>query len=321
MQLIRVGIAAVMMMAIAMGASAQEYPSKPVKIVVGYVAGGGPDLIARTLGQKLSQILGQPFVIENKPGAGATVATAQVAKMPADGYTLLLGETGQLVIAPHIFKALPYNPLKDFVPVAWISTDPMVLVAHSKSSIKTIQDLVREAKANPGRINYASSGIGTIHHIVMEAFKADAGLDITHIPYKGSGQSIPAILSGDVPLLITTVTAAGSHIRAGTLNMLAVTSSGRLPGMPNVPSIAELIKDYDYSSDVGILAPAGLPPAILKKLSAAIKQAVESPDFIARFKDSSTVIRFNSSAEYADNLRKNLKKYERAVKLANIQPE
>lgn len=320
MQFVRFGIVAVMM-SVGLGANAQDYPTKPVKIIVGYVAGGGPDMIARALGQKLTQILGQPFVIENKPGSGGVLATAQVAKMPADGYTLLLGETGQLVIAPHIHKSLPYDPLKDLAPVARVTTDPMILVSNSKSSIKTIQDLMREVKANPGLINYGSSGIGTIHHISMEVFKSDVGLDIVHIPYKGSGQSIPAILAGDVPVLVTTVTAVGPLIRSGALNLLAVTSPSRIPSFPKVPSITEFIKGYDYSSEVGILAPAGLPPAILTKLSAAIKKAVESPEFNAQFKETSTIVTYGTASEYAENLRNNLKKYERAVKLAKIQPE
>ena len=309
------------MMALPIAAMAQDYPNKPVKILVGYVAGGGPDMVARALGLKLSEILGQPFVVENRPGAGGSTATAQLARMPADGYSLLLGETGQLVIAPHIFKNLAYDPLKDLTPVARVSVEPLLLVSSGKGSIKSVQDLLREVKASPGKLDYGSSGVGTIHHITMEVFKSDAGLEIGHIPYKGSGQSVPAILAGDVPLLITSFAAAGSHIRAGTINLLAVSSPSRLPGMPNVPTIAETVSGFDYSSEMGILAPAGLPPAVLTKLSAAIKQASESPDFIARFKDTATAIIYNGPADYSANLRNNLRKFERAVKLAKIQPE
>lgn len=309
------------LIAASLGLCAQEYPNRPVKIAVGYVAGGGPDMIARALSLRLGEILGQPLVVENKPGAGGVMATAQLAKMPPDGYNLLLGETGQLVIAPHLNKSLPFDTLKDFTPIALITTDPMLLVAHPKAKLATVQDLIREAKRNPGKIDYASSGIGTIHHIAFEDFKAKAGLDILHIPYKGSGQSIPAALGGEVSLLVTTVTAALPHLRSGALVPLAVTSSRRLPILPQVPALGELVPDFEYSSEVGILAPAGLPPATSAKLAAAIKKAVESPEFVAQFKGTSVNVTYGGPAEYAENLRRNLRKYELAVRGAKIQPE
>lgn len=319
LKFMKLALTATAMMAIATGLFAQEYPSKPVKIIVGYVPGGGPDFVARSLGQKLTEILGQPFVVENRPGAGATTATAQVARMPADGYTLLLGETGQLVIAPFIYKKLAYDPVKDFTPISLVGTSSgMLLVSNPRSSIKTIQDLVREAKANPGKIDYGSSGIGSIHHIAMEVFKADAGLDITHIPYKGSGQSVASILAGDVPLLFTSVPAAGSHIRAGTLSLLAVSAPNRMSAYPDIPSLSEIVKDYDYLSEMGLLAPAGLPAEVLAKLSKAIKLAAESPDLLEAFKKNHYILKYTTPAEYAENIRRNLKKYERAVRIAKV---
>lgn len=319
LKFMKLALTATAMMAIATGLFAQEYPSKPVKIIVGYVPGGGPDFVARSLGQKLTEILGQPFVVENRPGAGATTATAQVARMPADGYTLLLGETGQLVIAPFIYKNLAYDPVKDFTPISLVGTSSgMLLVSNPRSSIKTIQDLVREAKANPGKIDYGSSGIGSIHHIAMEVFKADAGLDIMHIPYKGSGQSVASILAGDVPLLFTSVPAAGSHIRAGTLSLLAVSAPNRMSAYPDIPSLSEIVKDYDYLSEMGLLAPAGLPAEVLAKLSKAIKLAAESPDLLEAFKKNHYILKYTTPAEYAENIRRNLKKYERAVRIAKV---
>ncbi len=162
-------------------ARAQEYPNRPVKIVVGYTAGGGPDVIARLLGQKLAQSFGQQFIVDNRPGAGATLATAQVATTPGDGYTLLIGETGQLEIAPSLHKALPYDPLKDLTPIGLVASTPQVLI--SRPTIGTIRDLIREAKANPGKLNYGSSGVGSLHHIGMEVFKSGADVNITHIAY------------------------------------------------------------------------------------------------------------------------------------------
>ncbi len=304
-----------------LGAHAQDYPNRPVKMLVGYVPGGGPDMVARALAQKLSEILGQPFVVENKPGAGGTLATGVAAKSPADGYTLLVGETGQLVIAPYVYKNLSYKTLKDFSPVALVSSEPLLIVSSNKSGIKTVQDLVQQARTNPGNLSYGSSGVGTIHHIAGEVLKNGLAIDLMHIPYKGSGQSVPAILSGDVPLLVSSFAGAGSHIRAGTLNLLAVTTAGRLPSMPNVPAVSEFIKGYEFPSEVGILAPVGISPAVLAKLSAAIKAACDSPDFAAKFKETSTIVTYKSPSDYTENLKINLQRYADAAKLSRIQPE
>jgi tripartite-type tricarboxylate transporter receptor subunit TctC len=307
--------------AFASGAGAQGYPTRPVKIVVGYVAGGGPDTVARALAQKMGEILGQPFVVENRPGAGGTLATGIVAKSPADGYTLLAGETGQLVIAPHIYKTLSYNTLKDFTPIGLASSESVFLVASPKSNLKTMADLIRESKTNPGKISYGSSGVGTIHHITAEVFMQGAGIDMQHIPYKGSSQSVPAILAGDIPVLMSGFGSVAPHIRSGKLNLLAITTAKRPPSMPDAPIIGDLIAGYDFPSETGLLAPAGLPGPVLAKLSNAIKLATESPEFIARFKDTGTMPSFMNPSEYTENLKTNLKKYEQAVSRAKIQPE
>jgi tripartite-type tricarboxylate transporter receptor subunit TctC len=302
-------------------AAAQDYPNHTVRIMVGYVPGGSPDFVARALAQKLTDLLGQPFVVDNKPGGGGVTATAQMVKFPADGYTLLMGDTSQLGIAPYIFKTLPYDTLKDLTPIAGLTSEPLMLVSSAKSNIKSLQEFLQVARTNPGKINYGSSGVGSIHHIAMESFKADAGLDIVHIPYKGSGQSVPAILAGDVPILITAYTASAPHIKAGTLNLLAVTSGKRWSRFPNIPSVSEIVKDFDFSAETGVLAPAGLPYAITTKLTQAIKQASESADFLSKFKDTGFTVEYMNPSEYAEQVKKNLRKYERAVSLAKIQPE
>ena len=303
------------------GAWAQDYPTRPVKILVGYAAGGGPDTVARALSQKMSEILGQPFVVENRPGAGGSLATGIVAKSPADGYTLLAGETGQLVIAPYIYKTLSYNTLKDFTPIGLASSESVFLVASTKSNIKTMADLIRESKANPGKIAYGSSGIGTIHHLSAEVFMQGVGIDMQHVPYKGSSQSVPAILAGDIPVLMSGYGSVAPHIRAGKLNLLAISTAKRPPSMLDAPIIGDLITGYDFPSETGLLAPAGLPVAVLTKLSNALKLATESPEFVARFKDSATIPSFMNPSEYTENLKINLKKYEQAVIRAKIQPE
>lgn len=301
-------------------AAGDNYPVRPVKLIVGYVPGGSPDTVARIVSQRLGQILGQPVVVENRAGAGGTLATAQVAKAPADGYTLLLGETGQLVIAPWITKNLSYDVIRDFTPVGMVGTTPLVLVANAKTGIRTLQDLVREARAKPGTLNYGSSGNGTIHHIAGEVFKADTGIDLMHVPYKGSGQSVPAVISGDVPVLMTSLTVVLPFVQAGTVNVLGVTSAARYGDLSNVPAIGEVVKDYDYSSEMGILAPAGTPAPVINKLSQALREALNSAEVQKQFKLGSIVPLYTTPAGYTDNLRRNLRKYEQAVKIAKPEP-
>ncbi len=302
------------------GANAQDYPNRSVKIVVGYVAGGGPDAVARSLALELSKVLGQPFVVENRPGAGGTLSTKQVAAAPADGYTLLAGETGQLVIAPFLFKSLSYDPVKDLTPIGLATTEILLMVSNPKTNIKTIQDLTREAKANPGKLNYGSSGLGSIHHIAMEAFKADAGINITHVPYKGSGQSVPALLGGEVQILMTGYTAMWPQIVAGSANLLAVTSPRRFRGAPDTPALSEVVKGYDFTSEVGLLGPAGLPPEVVDKLSNALRTVLSKPDVRTKLEAGSRQVTWSTAGEYAESIQQSLKRYQRAVKLANIQP-
>lgn len=281
---------------------------------------GGQLTVARIVSQRLGQILGQPVVVENRAGAGGTLATAQVAKAPADGYTLLLGETGQLVIAPWITKNLSYDVIRDFTPVGMVGTTPLVLVANAKTGIRTLQDLVRQARAKPGTLNYGSSGNGTIHHIAGEVFKADAGIDLMHVPYKGSGQSVPAVISGDVQVLMTSLTVVLPFVQAGTVNLLGVTSAARYGDLPNVPAIGEVVKDYDYSSEMGILAPSGTPAPVINKLSQALREALNSAEVQKQFKLGSIVPLYTTPAGYTDNLRRNLRKYEQAVNIAKPEP-
>jgi len=298
----------------------QSYPNKPVKIVVGFVAGGAPDFVARALSTSFGEQLGQSFIVDNKPGAGGSLSTAFVAKSPADGYTVLLADTATLMLAPHLFKSAPPDTMKDFTPIGMITTEPLLIVVNSKSGIKTLNELMRQVKTNPGKLSYGSSGIGSIHHISMEVFKSGGGLDITHIPFKGSGQSILAVVGGEVPISITAFSAAGPHITSGALNLLAVTSSQRLASYPDVPSISEVIKDYDFVASFGLLAPLGTPSEVISKISRALKIASESREFNDKFKSQSTLIKWTSPEDYKEYLRYNQQKYERAANDVNLQP-
>lgn len=301
-------------------AAAQEYPNRPVKLMVGYPPGGSPDIVARLLAPKLSETLGQSVVVENKPGAGATVATAEVARAPADGHTLLLAETAQLVIAPYVYKAVAYDTLKDLAPVGLVTSTPMVLVVSSKNTqINTLNDLIREAKARPGALNYGSLGAGSIHALGTETLKAALGLNITQIPYKGGVATLTAIVAGELTVVfssLSTVRSMGDKVR-----IIAVSSIERFPYLPDVPAISEVIKGYDFPSQNGMVAPAGTPAAVLAKLSGALKAAAHSPEVQERFKFLGFVNAFTTPEGYAENIRRELDKYARAVKVSNIRPE
>jgi tripartite-type tricarboxylate transporter receptor subunit TctC len=306
---------------VANNALAQSYPDKPVTLVVGYVAGGSPDLVARSMAQTLSHSMGQSFIVENRPGASATLAAASVAKAPADGYRLFVADTAPLVIAPFTIRNLPYDTLKDFTPVSlvYVATG-MALVSNSGTGIKTLQDLIRKAKENPGKLNYGSSGVGSIHHLAMEVFKEAEGINLTHVPYKGSAQSVIAVLNGQVPVIYTALSTVQSYIAAGKINLLAVGSPERQPAYPDVPAISEVVKGFQYTGEFGILGPAGLPPEVVSRLNGAIKAASENPELIERFRKTGGAVAYTTPQQYSQLIRHNLEKYGRAVKLAKIQP-
>jgi len=314
-------LAVASLMAVATAAFAEDYPTHPVRFLVGWSTGGTVDSLARVLAPRLSQILKQTFIVENRPGAGGTVGTYQVAKAAPDGYTLMLADIGQLAIAPYIYKDLPYDPVKDFTPIGLAALVPLVVISNSKTTnIKTMADLVSYAKAHPGKLNYASPGIGGIHHIAMEVLKSEAGIDMVHVPYKGSGQSMPGLLGGEVQVMMSGFTMAAPYGKSGQVNLLGVTSPKRFSDAPNVPAISEFYKGYDFTSEVGIIGPAGLSPEVVAKLSAALKTALEEPEAIGRIKMLGDIPSWLSAQDYGENIRQNLKKYKRAAELANITP-
>ncbi len=302
----------------ATSALSQDYPNRAVRILVGYPPSSGPDFIARTVGEALSKSFGQPFVMEYKPGVAGTLAAEQAAKAPADGYTLLIGDTGQLEVAPYLFKALPYDALRDLTPVAIVSRIPTIIASNGKSQIRTIKDLIREAKANPGKLNYGSSGNGSIHHIIFEALNAAAGTKMTHIPYKSAAQTMPALLSGDVDVMMGT-TGMVAQSRAGAIHLLGVSSAERYPFAPDVPAVSETLNGFDFSAEFGILAPAKLPSEVLVRLSQAIKAATETQDLQDKYKKLGYILLWTTPEAYAEKIRQNLKKYEQVIRSAKIQ--
>ena len=255
--------------------SAQSYPAKPVKIVVAFTAGGTTDIMARTLAQRLSERYKQPFVIENKPGAGGNIGTEYALRAPPDGYTLIVNSVGPMAVNPTLYKSLPYDPLTDLVPVAQISDVPNVLVVHPSTGVKDVAGLVAYAKANPGKVNYASTGVGTSSHLAGYMLASRAGFEATHVPYKGA-EALKDLLTGRVQVMFATIPSVIAHIKAGNLTAIAVSSARRSRSMPDVPTVAESgFPGFEAGSWFGVFAPRGTPREIVLELNRATN------DFIA----------------------------------------
>lgn len=309
------------LMGVPTSALSQGYPNRAVKLLVGYPPSSSPDVIGRIMANQLSKILGQSFVIDNKPGAGATLATAIAASSPADGYTLLVAETAQMVIGPQVIK-VSYDPIRDFTPIGLLTNTPVALVTNAATQIKTVQDLIREAKVKPGKINYASNGIGTLVHLQLEVFKNAAGVDLTHIPYKGSAQMLLATLTGEVQVDVASLSSLGPHVKSGKLNLLGVMSGVPIPSLPDLPMVSDLVKGYDgFSSDNGIVAPVGIPSEVVIKLSEALRVALKTPEAKDKLEELGFILTWSTPEAYAAHLRQELKKFERAIKISNIKRE
>jgi tripartite-type tricarboxylate transporter receptor subunit TctC len=265
-------------------APAQDWPTKPVRMIVPYAAGGLPDTMTRILGIRLAENIGQQVLVENRGGAGGISGTEAVAKAPADGYTLLVADVGQVAINPHLYAKLPYDGLKDLTGVSLLGTTSLFLVAHPSVPAASFQELVAHARSRPGQLNYGSSGTGSIHHLATEALKTALKLDIVHVPYKGMGQAVPALLGGQVSMLYSALPAIDAHVKAGKLKLLAISTLKRSPQAPEVPTVAELgVPGYDFGPEIGVLAPSGMPPALVARMSAEIARAVRHPDVSQRF--------------------------------------
>src|SRR5450756_1414179 len=257
----------------------QNYPSKPLRLIVPFAPGGGNDFLARLVGQKLSERLGQQFVVDNRAGASGIVATDLVAKAAPDGYTLLLGFVGPLALNPNLEK-VPYNPVRDFAAASLLASSYHILVVHPSVAARSVKELIALAKARPGAINYASSGSGATLHLVGELFKSAAGINITHIPYKGAGPAAIAVISGEAQMMFSSTTAVIQHMRANRLAALAVTSPNRSPLVPEVPTLVESgLRGVEVGSWYALLAPAATPREIITRLHAEIVRLAAMPDY------------------------------------------
>jgi len=270
------------MLIVALPVLAQSYPVKPIRLVLPYPPGGGTDVIARPLAQKLTEQLGQQVIVDNRGGAGGNIGMEFVAKSPADGYTLLFALTAQYAVNPSLYPKLSYDPIRDYAPISLLANAPYLLVVHPTLPAKSVAELVALVKARPGQLSYSSSGNGSGAHLAGEMLRSLARVEIVHVPYKGAGPAMPDLIAGQVQLSFITYTAAGPHIKTGRLRALGVTTAKRSPTLPDLPAIGETVAGYDSAVWYGFAAPAGTPLEIVSKLNAEVLRVLAAPDFRSR---------------------------------------
>lgn len=298
-----------------------QYPNKSVRLIVPYPPGGGTDTMARTLGQKLSETLGQQVVVDNRPGGGANIGAELAAKSPPDGYTLLMNTIAH-ASAVSLYSKLGYDFLKDFAPVTLLATTPHILVTHPSLPVKSVKELISLAKARPNELVYSSSGSGTPAHLAGELFKNMTGVKMVHVPYKGGGPSVIALLSGEVSLAFATTPSVIAHVKAGRLRAIAVTTARRSVATPDLPTIAEAgVPGYDVGSWYGLLAPAGTPKDIVARLNSEAGKALRLPDAKKRLDASGFEVLTSTPEEYGSFMRSEVDKWAKVIKAAGIRAD
>jgi tripartite-type tricarboxylate transporter receptor subunit TctC len=318
-QLLRLAAGAVGLPAISRIALALDYPTRPVHVIVGYPPGSGPDLEARLIGQWLSERLGQPFIIENRPGAASNIATEVVVRAPTDGYTLLLVASANASNAT-LYDNLNFNFIRDIAPVASIMRAPFVMEVNPSLPAKSVPEFIVYAKANPGKINMASSGNGTLPHVAGELFKMMTGIDMVHVPYRGGAPAMVDLISGRVQVGFNVVTESIGYIKAGKLRALAVTTAARSEVLPDIPTVSEFVPDYEASAWVGIGAPRNTPVEIIEKLNADINAGLADPKLKARFAELGATVSGGSPADFGRFITGETEKWAKVVKFAGIKP-
>jgi tripartite-type tricarboxylate transporter receptor subunit TctC len=299
------------------------YPDKPIKVIVPFAPGGGTDLVARTLAVPMSESLRQPIVIDNKPGGSTIIGTDALAKSPPDGYTLVVATLAHAV-NPSLKAKLPYSQDKDFAPVILVGVSPNIVVVSADSPYKTFAEFLAAAKANPGKLSYASQGVGTSAHLAGELFNSMAGTKLTHVPYKGAGPALTDVIGGQVDVMFATASAVGSLIEAGKLRALAVTTPTRstTPALAKLPTVAESgVPGYNAGSWYGYYAPAGTPPEVINKLNAAIKKGAQTPAFKSRVESEGLMIKTGTPEDFANFEKAEEIRWRKVIKDANISPD
>src|SRR5881227_2175297 len=303
-------------------AHAQNYPNRAITLVIPFAPGGSTSIVGRGIADKMSELLGEKVVVDNRPGAGGTVGTKAVARSEPDGYTLVLGYTGTLAIGPSLYKNVGYDPRKDFAPIGLIGNAPNSLVVHPSFPAKTIGELIAYAKATPGKVNFGSAGAGTVSHITGEYFAASAGIKLVHIPYKGTGPALTDLLGGHIPMAFAPIPASHANVSAGKLRALAVTSTIRSSLMPDVPTMIEAgLPGFDASLYYGLAAPAGTPRPIIDRLNKALREALASDEVKRQLTQDGTEITPGTPEDYAAFIDKDEKKWSELVKASGVEQE
>ena len=300
--------------------SAQAYPAKPIRMIVPAPPGGIIDVVGRLLGQKMTEQTGQTGIIDNRTGGLTSVGSEMVARSPGDGYTLLL-QSLPMVINPSMLGKMSYDYEKDLAPVSLVVTSPYLLVVHPSVPAKSIRELIAVAKAQPGKITYSSSGNASNLHVAVELFAGIAGVKMLHIPYKGGGPALTAVLGGEADLSALAVSAVMPHVNAGRMRALAITSPKRLPALPQIPAAAEAVPGYDFASWVGVLAPASTPAALLTTLNSIVVKAARTPDLVERFTKDATNVVANSPAEFRAFIQSEAKRWAKVVKDSGMRAD
>jgi tripartite-type tricarboxylate transporter receptor subunit TctC len=303
-------------------ASAQDYPTKPIHIIVPLPPGGSNDVLARVLGQKMSESFGQPVIIDNKPGAAGNIATDFLVKSEPDGYTIAIAPNQTVSVNPVLYSKLPFDVLRDLQGVTMLGRLPIVLVVGPKlANINSVKDLIAYAKANPDKLSYASAGSGSPQHMAAEVFKSLTGTKLTQIPYKGSAPAIVDVLGGIVDVMFCPINTALPHIRSGKLKALGTTGTARVALLPGVPTIAETVPNYESDIWIGMVAPAKTPPAVINKLNAELRRALALPDVQGKLADQGIFAESSSAADFTKLIATDQKRWAAVIKEANIKPE
>ncbi len=313
-RILRRAAALVATFALAASVAAQSFPTKSIRLISPYAAGGANDIISRVLAEKLSENFGQPFVVENKPGAGSMLASQILVKSPPDGYTIMMADIAHGA-NPALRKTMPYDTVKDFTPVVLVAELPTVLLVHPTVPANTIAELVDYAKKNPGKLNYSSSGFGSTNHLAAEVFKSELGLDIVHVPYQGGGEAMNALLGGQVQILFITLPASIAHIKAGKVKALALTGSTRMPALPDVPTVAEtVLPGLDINLWIGVVAPAGTPAPVVERLNSEFNKVLALPAVKERITQLGGVAVGGTPAKFDGFIRQELARWAKTIK-------
>jgi tripartite-type tricarboxylate transporter receptor subunit TctC len=305
---------AVVALALAGAAGAQSFPSKPIRLISPYAAGGANDIVCRVIAEKLSELMGQTVLVDNKPGAGSMVGSNILVKAPADGYTIMMADIAHGA-NPALRKMMPYDTLKDFAPVVLVAELPTVLLVNPSVPASSIAELVAYAKRNPGKLNYSSSGFGSTNHLAAEVFKDELGLDIVHVPYQGGGEAMNALLGGQVQMLFITLPASLPHIKAGKVRALALTGAKRMDSLPDVPTVAEtVLPGFDINLWIGVVAPAGTPPAVIDRLNADFNKVLAMPAVKERITALGANIAGGTPAQFDAFIRKEVQRWAKTIK-------